>query len=174
MQQLALGSGVEQEGVAAEGEGAVQPKLVLRLVVRLPPRHIVVLHIQLLTAHTQPLCCITWLHPETVSNTDYARPKASIIEVKLACGQRQCPVTHFPALKASVVESHNLQTESSVLGQTPGAKRLPDSASSNAQHCSAVSMLEDIFLAEFRMCKDDLYLGKVPSRSNVPCDSAQK
>lgn len=50
VQQLALGSGVEQEGVAAEGEGPIQAKLVLRLVVCLPPCHIVVLNIQLLTA----------------------------------------------------------------------------------------------------------------------------
>lgn len=50
VQQLALGSGVEQEGVAAEGEGPIQAKLMLRLVMCLPPRHIVVLDIQLLTA----------------------------------------------------------------------------------------------------------------------------
>ena len=51
MQQLALGSGVEQKRVAAEGEGPIQAKLVLRLVMRLPPCHVMVLHIQLLTAH---------------------------------------------------------------------------------------------------------------------------
>ena len=50
MQELALGSGVEQEGVAAEGEGPIQAKLMLWLVVRLPPRYIMVLNIQLLTA----------------------------------------------------------------------------------------------------------------------------
>ncbi len=50
VQQLALGARVEQEGVAAEGEGPVQAKLVLGLVMGLPPGHIVVLHIQLLTA----------------------------------------------------------------------------------------------------------------------------
>lgn len=50
MQELALGAGVEQEGVAAEGEGPIQTKLVLRLIMRLPPCHIVVLHIKLLTA----------------------------------------------------------------------------------------------------------------------------
>lgn len=49
MQQLALGSGVEQEGVAAEGEGPIQAKLMLGLVMRLPPRHVMVLDIQLLT-----------------------------------------------------------------------------------------------------------------------------
>lgn len=50
VQQLALGSGVEQKGVAAEGERPIQAKLMLRLVVCLPPCHIVVLNIQLLTA----------------------------------------------------------------------------------------------------------------------------
>ena len=50
MQELALGSRVEQEGVAAEGEGPIQAKLMLWLVVRLPPRYIMVLNIQLLTA----------------------------------------------------------------------------------------------------------------------------
>ena len=50
VQQLALGARVQQEGVAAEGEGPVQAKLVLGLVVGLPPSDIVVLHIQLLTA----------------------------------------------------------------------------------------------------------------------------
>ena len=50
VQQLALGSGVQQEGVAAEGEGPIQAKLMLRLVVCLPPCHIVVLNVQLLTA----------------------------------------------------------------------------------------------------------------------------
>lgn len=50
VQQLALGPRVEQEGVTAEGEGAIQAKLVLGLVMCLPPCHVVVLHIQLLTA----------------------------------------------------------------------------------------------------------------------------
>ena len=50
VQELALGAWVEQEGVTAEGEGAVQAKLMLRLVVSLPPGHVVILHIQLLTA----------------------------------------------------------------------------------------------------------------------------
>ena len=56
VQQLALGARVEQEGVAAEGEGPVQAKLVLGLVMGLPPGHIVVLHIQLLTAGQGKLC----------------------------------------------------------------------------------------------------------------------
>jgi len=56
VQQLALGARVEQEGVAAEGEGPVQAKLVLGLVVGLPPGHIVVLHIQLLTASQGKQC----------------------------------------------------------------------------------------------------------------------
>lgn len=56
VQQLALGSGVEQEGVAAEGEGPIQAKLMLRLVMRLPPCHIMILYIQLLTAQGGRVC----------------------------------------------------------------------------------------------------------------------
>ena len=56
VQQLALGSGVEQEGVAAEGEGPIQAELGLRLVMRLPPCHIMILHVQLLTARKQACC----------------------------------------------------------------------------------------------------------------------
>ena len=50
MQQLALGARVEQEGITAERERPVQAKLVLRLVMGLPPGYIVILNIQLLTA----------------------------------------------------------------------------------------------------------------------------
>lgn len=50
VQQLALGPGVEQEGVRAEGKGAVSAIVVLRLVMRLAPSHVVVLHVQLFTA----------------------------------------------------------------------------------------------------------------------------
>ncbi len=62
VQQLALGARVEQEGVAAEGEGPVQAKLVLGLVVGLPPGHIVVLHIQLLTASQGKQCAYAAPH----------------------------------------------------------------------------------------------------------------
>ena len=50
MQQLGLGAGIKQEGVAAEGEGPICAKLVLGRVMRLAPGHVVVLHIQLLAA----------------------------------------------------------------------------------------------------------------------------
>lgn len=50
MQQLGLGAGVEEEGVGAEGEGAISAIGVVRLVMGLPPGHVVVLHVQLLTA----------------------------------------------------------------------------------------------------------------------------
>ena len=50
MQQLGLGAGVEQEGEGAEGEGPIHRLAMVGGVMRLPPRHVVVLHIQLLTA----------------------------------------------------------------------------------------------------------------------------
>ncbi len=74
VQKLALGPWVEQEGVTAEGERAIQAKLMLGLVMRLSPRHVVVLHIKLLTAttvcvisHCNHNICHISLHPQYVS-----------------------------------------------------------------------------------------------------------
>jgi hypothetical protein len=53
VKQLRLGPGTEQKREAAEGERALRPEVVLGRVVSLPPSHVVVLHIQLLTAPSQ-------------------------------------------------------------------------------------------------------------------------
>lgn len=50
VQQLGLGARVQQEGEGAEGEGPVHGHAMIGRVVRLPPCHVVVLHIQLLAA----------------------------------------------------------------------------------------------------------------------------
>ena len=49
VQQLRLGARIQQEGEGAEGEGPIHGHAVVGGVVSLPPCHIVVLHIQLLT-----------------------------------------------------------------------------------------------------------------------------
>ena len=64
MQELALGSRVEQERVTAEGERPIKAKLMLGLVMRLPPCHIMILNIKLLTASTQRAVSFCYLLTE--------------------------------------------------------------------------------------------------------------
>ena len=68
VQQLALGAGAEQIGVAAKGKGAVRPKVVLWLVMRLAPGYVVVLHIQLLTAARTQLWHVFQLRKHSSGN----------------------------------------------------------------------------------------------------------